>query len=153
VSIPVSAQPASTAVDTPFYADMNMQYGDFNLVLKPPVQGKARPYVVAGVGVYYRPIKVTTPAVGYVPPYCNPWYYYCSTGGLVPVEKIVGSRSSTDFGMDFGGGMNLMMTDTASVYVEARYHYIWGPEIKDSTGKSYGKADGQFFPITIGVRF
>jgi opacity protein-like surface antigen len=153
VNLPVSVQPIAGGTDQPFYADMNMQYGNFNLVFKPKPEGKARPYLVAGLGVYYRPVKITTPSVGYVPGYCNPWYYYCSPGGFVEVSRIIGSRSSTDVGMDFGGGVNILVTDTASVYVEARYHYIWGPEVTDSTGKSYGKANGQFLPITFGVRF
>jgi hypothetical protein len=42
-------------------------------------------------------------------------------------ENIVGERSSTDFGMDFGGGVNF-----AAVYAELRYHYIWGPEVSIS---------------------
>jgi len=137
----------------PFFADMNMQYGNFNLVFRPQMEGAARPYVVAGVGVYYRPVKVTTPSVGYVPGYCDPWWYYCVPGGWVPVDAIVGERSSTDFGMDFGAGVNVMLGDSAAFYMEARYHYIWGPEVKDSTGTSYGKATGQFLPITFGLRF
>jgi opacity protein-like surface antigen len=141
------------AVESPIYADMNMQYADFNLVIKPPTSGKAKPYLVAGMGVYYRPVKVTTPTAGYVPPYCDPWYYYCWPGGFVEVDQILATRSSTGFGIDVGGGVNLMVTDKASVYVEARYHYIWGPELKDEQGVSQGKANGQFFPITFGVRF
>ena len=46
---------------------MNMQFGDVNVVFKPHVDGKARPYFVAGGGVYYRPVTVTTPGVGYIP--------------------------------------------------------------------------------------
>ena len=37
----------------------------------------------------------------------------------------MGERSSTDFGMDFGGGVNF-----GAVYAELRYHYIWGPEVQ-----------------------
>ena len=139
--------------DAAIYGDMNMQYGDFNLVFKPPTSGKAKPYIIAGVGVYYRPVKVTTPSVGYIPPYCNPWYYFCWPGGFVEVDQILASGSSTGFGIDFGAGVNIMMTETASVYIEARYHYIWGPEIKDAEGVSRGKANGQFLPITFGFRF
>jgi len=153
ISLPVAGAPGGSTTPTDFYGDMNMQYGDFNLVFKPNTGGKARPYVVAGVGVYYRPAKVTTPAVGYVPPFCSPWWYYCSPGGFVPVDKIVGSRSSTDFGMDVGGGVDIAMTDAASFYIEARYHYIWGPTFTDPTTSTERKATGQFFPITFGFRF
>ena len=135
------------------YANMNMQYGTFNLVFKPSTEGRAKPYVVTGLGVYYRPIKVTTPGAGYVPPYCSPWWYYCYPGGFVPVDYILAEQSSTDFGMNFGAGVDIAMTDAASFYLEARYHYILGPELKDQAGKSYGKATGQFLPITFGFRF
>ena len=135
------------------FADMNMQYGDFNLVFRPPTSGKAKPYIVAGMGVYYRPVKVTTPTVGYVPPYCDPWWYYCWPGGFVEVDQILASRSTTGFGIDVGGGVTFQVSDAVGIYFEARYHYIWGPELKDSQGVSYGKANGQFLPIVFGLRF
>ena len=109
------------------------------------------------MGVYYRPIKVTTPGVGYVPGYCDPWWYVCYPGGFVPVENIVGDRSSTDFGMDFGGGLKF-----GAFYAEARYHYIWGPEVEEqftnlppvaASGVTDRKANGQFFQLTFGIRF
>jgi opacity protein-like surface antigen len=153
ITLPVSPTPSGVVTDTPFFANMNMQYGSFNAIIKPPTEGMARPYLVAGVGVYYRPVKVTTPAVGYVPGYCDPWYYVCYPGGYVPVDKIVGSRSSTDFGMDVGGGVNFQVGEGTSIYVEARYHYIWGPEVTDPTTNVTKAANGQFFPITFGVRF
>jgi hypothetical protein len=65
----------------------------------------------------------------------------------VPVENIVGERSSTDFGMAFGGGVEF-----GAFYAEARYHYIWGPEIAGATGDST-KADGKFLQTTFGFRF
>ena len=149
ISLPVSVNPNDPGIPTDFFADMNMQFGTVNLVVKKPTGG-VRPYFVTGVGVYYRPIKVTTPAVGFVPGYCNPWYYYCSPGGFVPVEEVVGERSSTDFGMDFGGGV----TFANVFFVEARYHYIWGPTVDTTAvGGSSNKANGQFLPITFGFRF
>ncbi len=141
-------------VQKPIYGDMNMQYGDFNLVFKPPTSGRAKPYIVAGVGVYYRPVKVTTPSAGYVPPYCNPWYYFCWPGGFVTVDQVLASASTTGFGIDFGAGMTFWANESVGIYLEARYHYIWGPELKDpGTGASLGKANGQFLPITFGIRF
>jgi hypothetical protein len=114
------------------------------------------------MGVYHRPIKITTPAVGYAPGYCDPWWYVCYPGGWVPVENIVGERSSTDFGMAFGGGVRF-----GPVFAELRYHYIWGPTIEGATlpqqpiaGDPTGtaplagqKANGQFLATTFGVRF
>jgi opacity protein-like surface antigen len=152
VQLPAVTPPAG-AVQKPIYGDMNMQYGDLNLVYKPRTSGKAKPYLIAGGGVYYRPVKVTTPGAGYVPPYCNPWYYICWPGGLVEVDYVLAEASTWATGLDFGGGVTVMATDTFGIYFEARYHYIWGPEIKDLQGNSLGKATGQFLPITFGIRF
>jgi hypothetical protein len=154
ISIPVSPTPNAATVPTDFFGSMNMQYGTANLVLRKP-EGAVRPYGLVGMGVYYRPVKVTTPGVGYAPGYCDPWWYVCYPGGFVPVENIVGERSSTDFGMDFGGGLNF-----GAIYAEIRYHYIWGPTVPE-TGpvqplpgvSAERKANGQFLATTFGVRF
>ncbi len=148
VSNPIAGAPSSSQ---PFFADMNMQYGDFNLVVKPPLEGRIRPYVTTGLGIYYRPIKVTTPGLGYVPGYCDPFWYYCSPGGYVPVENIIGERSSTDFGINFGGGLDFRVSPNAAFYVEMRYHYIWGPTFT-ANSQTYN-SNSAFFPITFGVRF
>ncbi len=149
VQDPIAGAPGAVQA---FYGDMNMQYGAFNAVFKPMPEARVNPYVTGGVGIYYRPIKVTTPAIGWVPGYCDPFWYYCSPGGYVPVDAIVGSRSTTDFGMDFGAGVNVKLGSSAAFYVEGRYHYIWGPSYKDASGNSK-TANGQFFPITFGLRF
>jgi opacity protein-like surface antigen len=154
ISIPVSGTPGGPSVPTDFFAGMNMQYGTANLVVQKP-DGAVRPYGLVGMGVYYRPIKVTTPGVGFVPGYCDPWWYVCYPGGFVPVENVVGERSSTDFGMDFGGGVNF-----GAIYAEIRYHYIWGPTVEE-TGPTQPlpgvsadrKANGQFLATTFGFRF
>jgi opacity protein-like surface antigen len=157
-TLSVAPTPGTLGVPTPFTADMNMQYGTASLVVKSPSRSRARPYGLTGVGLYYRPVTVTTPGVGFVPGFCSPWYYYCVPGGFVPVDNVVGERSSTDFGMVFGGGVNIAVSDAASVYVEFRYHYIWGPEINPAaaetiTGSTSTKANGQFLPFTVGIRF
>ena len=160
ISIPLSPTPNATGTPTDFFSDMNMQYGTANVIFQRP-EGGFRPYGLVGMGVYYRPIKVTTPGVGYAPGYCDPWWYYCVPGGWVPVENIIGERSSTDFGMDFGAGVRF-----GKIYAEIRYHYIWGPTIEAQdpqvnplvtpavTGDLAGKkANGQFLATTFGVRF
>jgi hypothetical protein len=160
VSIPVSVQPlnSTAAIPTDFFADMNMQYGTGSVIFR-TLEGTVRPYGLVGMGIYHRPVKVTTPAVGFVPGYCDPWWYVCYPGGFVAVDNIVGERSSTDFGMDFGGGVTF-----GPVYAEVRYHYIWGPKIEaqtvnplstpSSTDSLVGKnANGQFLATTFGIRF
>lgn len=150
ITIPVSGTPGGAGVPTDFFANMNMQYGTGAIVFNAPEGTSVRPYGLVGAGVYYRPVQVTTPGVGFVPGYCDPYWYVCYPGGFVPVENIVGERSSTDFGMVFGGGANFGV-----VYAEARYHYIWGPEIESIGGTTTEsrKANGQFLQVSFGVRF
>jgi len=162
LSLPVYPAPnGSTGVPTNFYADGNMQYGDFNVLLHAPTKGKAKPYGIVGAGVYYRPVNITTPAVGYTT-VCDPYWYVCYPA-LVSVDQVVGSRSSTDFGMNVGGGVDFRFHEHASFFVEVRYHYIWGPTIPSGnvptqpiagvSPPSNLKANGQFLPITFGFRF
>lgn len=138
----------------PFFADANAQYGDANLLFHSGSPAKVKPYGLVGLGVYYRPVTISTDAVGFAT-ICDPYWYVCYPAA-VPVEQIVGTRSSTDFGMNFGGGVDYKLTDHASIYFEVRYHYIWGPEIATVNPLSSGgptKANGQFLPITVGFRF
>jgi opacity protein-like surface antigen len=159
LSVPVAVQPLGDAVPSDFFATMNMQYGTGSVIISKP-EGSVRPYGLLGMGVYYRPAKITTPSVGYASGYCDPWWYVCYPGGWVEVDRIVGERSSTDFGMAFGGGAKF-----GPIYAELRYHFIFGPTIEAQTtvnpliepsptdslvGK---KANGHFFATTFGVRF
>lgn len=162
ISLPVVSNPiVGPGTPTPFYADGNMQYGDFNVLVHAPTHGKVQPYGIVGAGVYYRPVNITTPGVGYTT-ICDPWWYVCYPA-LVPVDQVVGSRSSTDFGMNFGGGVNFKFHEHASFYVEVRYHYIWGPTessgnvptqpIAGADVSPTLKGNAQFLPITFGFRF
>jgi len=159
LSLPVSpvVNPLAT-VPTDFFADGNMQYGSGNVLIHAPTHGKAKPYGIVGAGVYYRPVNITTPGVGYTT-VCDPWWYVCYPA-LVSVDQVVGSRSSTDFGMNFGDGVDFRFHEHASFYVEVRYHYIWGPTLNVPANLPAGfnppsnlKANGQFLPITFGFRF
>ena len=140
-------------VDRDFFADGSMHYGDVNVLFHPNVASKAKPYLLTGLGVYYRPVNVTTPATGFTT-VCDPYWYVCYPT-LVPVDQVVGSRSSTDFGINIGGGVNYQLGDSSSIYFEVRYHYILGPTIGTPTAPAgqTGRANGQFVPITVGFRF
>jgi opacity protein-like surface antigen len=162
LSLPVfGSAGGGTPVPTDFFADANMQYGSFNVLLHPDSSGKVVPYGITGLGVYYRPITISTPAVGYAT-ICDPYWYVCYPT-LVPVEQVVGSRSSTDFGMNFGAGVDFHVSHSASIFFEIRYHYIWGPAIDQAnvpTNPIAGvdppkslNANGKFMPITFGFRF
>ena len=70
----------------------------------------------------------------------------------------MGERSSTDFGMVFGGGARF-----GAFFAELRYNYIWGPTIGaqatnlpatvDTANLVGKKANGQFVQTTFGFRF
>ncbi len=156
LTLPVYPAPVeSGGVPTDLFADMNMQYGTASLIVQKP-DGGVRPYGVIGMGAYHRPIHLTTPGVGWVAGYCDPWCYVCYPGGWVETTNVLGERSSTDFGMAFGGGVNFGV-----VYAELRYHYIWGPEVQPTVptqpiagvSTDTRKANGQFLATTFGLRF
>ncbi len=139
---------------TPFTAHGWAHAFDFNLVLHPKWEGKrAQPYGLVGPGIYYRTANVTTPGVGWIPPYCDPWWYWCWPGGFVQVDQVIGSRSETDFGITFGGGVNVKLGDSnTQFYVEVRYHYVWGKKY-DLPDGSTQSSTGQYLPLVFGFKF
>jgi hypothetical protein len=126
-----------------------MNVVDFNLVLRAGGTGGVRGYLIAGPGVYWRKVQLTTPSVGFVT-VCDPYWYVCYPTA-VSTDTIVGDRTSTDFGMNVGGGVVF-----GAFYVEARYHYVWGPKIEPQVGAQAGQSfssNASYFPITFGFRF
>jgi hypothetical protein len=130
----------------------------FNMMFKPAAASDSRlgGYFVAGPGIYHRSVELTSPSVGYAS-VCDPYWYYCYPA-LVSVDRIIGSRSSTDFGINFGGGVTFG-GESAKFYVEMRYHYVWGPEVNPqvnnalpgTTLPSDFSTNAQYFPIVFGV--
>ena len=155
-TINIADTPGGPTSPTQIFGSMNMQYGTIAGVFQAP-SGTVRPYGLVGMGLYYRPIEVSTPGLGFVPGYCDPWWYVCYPGGWVAVENVIGERSSTDFGMVFGGGVNF-----GAFFSELRYHYIWGPTVQElapvqpivgADVDPERKANGQFLAVTFGFRF
>jgi opacity protein-like surface antigen len=135
-----------------------MHAGTFNAVFRIPTESVSA-YVLAGPGFYHRSVDITTPSVGFAT-YCDPWWYVCYPVA-VSVDQLVGSRSSTDFGFNVGGGVTF-----GKFYIEVRYHYSQGPEFtvpagvpnpppgsKPITGGGTFKASGHYIPITAGFKF
>ena len=125
-----------------------------NALVSTPMSRPVSVYGIGGLGVYYRKANLTNPGVGFVS-VCDPWLGICYPIA-VEADQIVGERSSTDFGINVGGGLNFRVGSSASLFFEFRYHYVWGPKVDPqvqplATG-SYN-ADSQFMPFTIGVRF
>jgi hypothetical protein len=129
----------------------------FNGVWRPHSSGMVGGYVIGGIGYYHRAIDITTPAVGYTT-ICDPYWLVCYPA-LVSTDKIVGTRSSNDFGINFGGGVTF--GHNAKFYVESRYHYVWGPDFTadkanlpaDYNGRTSFTANAAYFPLTFGIRF
>jgi len=136
----------------------HMHVGTFNAVFTPArSDSRIGGYALGGVGFYHRTVELTSPSVGYAS-FCDPYYNWCYPA-LVFVDRIIGNRSSTDFGIKFGGGVTFG-TDVAKFYVETRFHYVWGPEVNpqvDAIGGTTLPSDfstnAQYFPIIFGVRW
>jgi opacity protein-like surface antigen len=128
----------------------SFQYLDLNVVLHPGRAGPASFYFIGGGGLYYRWAHITKATGTTLAPYCDPWLYYCS---VVPVtaQTVLGSRDSWDWGFDVGVGVSFAVSPPLRLYLEARYHYVFGPSFTDSSGTKRN-ADGQFLPITFGIR-
>jgi len=109
-------------------------------------------YVLAGGGVYHRMVQLTSPAVGFTT-FCDPYWYVCYPAA-VSVDNIIGDRSATDFGINFGGGITF--GHEVKFYVEARYHYVFGKDVATVNPVPSGtptSTSASYFPLLFGVRF
>jgi opacity protein-like surface antigen len=112
-----------------------------------------RPYVIGGPGFYHRKVEVTEYVGNGV--VCDPWLYLC---GTYPIDAVIGSRGGWDFGAHVGGGIAFNIAEEAELFFEVRYHYVWGPETDPtvtpvSSGSGPQQVNGQYLPITFGLRF
>jgi opacity protein-like surface antigen len=108
-------------------------------------------YGLAGGGIYHRIIQLTSPAVGYTT-ICDPYWLVCYPAA-VSVDNILGSRSSNDFGFNFGGGVEF--GHEAKFFVEARYTYVMGPSVTPPAGVTVANTSSNvsYFPLMFGVKF
>lgn len=134
---------AQPAMAPGFDSSMTLQYGTADFVFRGP-QGPARLYLLAGAGLYHRAVKLSTSGSGSAT-ICNPWWFVCSPSPM-PVQSVAGTHGATDLGINVGAGLS-----AGRFFVEARYHYVFGP--KYSTPSGTQPASGKFFPLTAGVRF
>jgi opacity protein-like surface antigen len=125
-----TAAAGEVCASIPFSLNHSMHDGDFSLLVSAPRGKMLTPYGIAGVGVYHHIVNLTTTSVG-LGSVCDPWIYICYPS-LVPVETLVGDRTSTDFGMNFGGGVLIPIGDLAHFYAETRYIHTWGPTVRRS---------------------
>jgi hypothetical protein len=160
-NISVSSTPIAAAVTNGIVeSNHQMHIGTFDLIYK--AMSHDRPmggYVLGGLGIYHRMVQLTSPAVGYAT-VCDPFWYVCYPAA-VPIDQILGDRSSNDFGINFGGG--LTFGHEAKFYVETRYHYVFGKDVAVASNLPAGSAAGNcangcstsasYFPITFGIRW
>ncbi|MCE9671181.1 porin family protein [Myxococcus stipitatus] len=130
--------------------DHVLQYGDLNVLVHLVPRKRWGIYLLGGPGIYYRKVEVTQFAGTAVVPVCDPWLLLCYNQA-VAVDNVLGSRSSTDFGLNGGLGFTFRIYGPMRVYAEARYHYIFGPKFDTPTGTH--RANGQYLPINLGLRF
>jgi len=150
-STPGGLNPSSQLIQS----NQQMNAGLFDLVVRAkPRDSMVGGYVLGGGGVYHRKVQLTSPAVGYTT-ICDPYWYVCYPAA-VSVDNILGDRSSTDFGINFGGGITF--GHEVKFYVEARYHYVWGPAINVPNGGVVpsglpSNTNASYWPLVFGVRF
>lgn len=128
-----------------------MQYWDLNVVARPVKAKHVGFYLIAGPGIYRRMAAITSVTGTAVGTYCDPALYVCFPTA-VPVEDVIESRHTTDFGLNGGLGGYVVLSPPLRMYLEVRYHYIWGPTFHTATGKSRD-ANGQYIPLTLGITF
>ena len=150
----ILVSPAPGGITSSQLLESNHQMHAFlgNVVFKSPSTSAVGGYVLGGAGLYHRIVQITSPAVGFTT-FCDPYWYVCYPAA-VSVDNILGDRSSNDFGINFGGGVTF--GHEAKFYVEARYHYVWGPTINPPAGATTTQSlstNAQYFPLTFGVRF
>jgi hypothetical protein len=66
--------------------------------------------------------------------------------GPIPVSSFNATRRATKPGLKVGVGLT-----AGRFFAEIRYHFMWGPAFDTPAGSE--DANGQFFPLTVGVTF
>jgi hypothetical protein len=113
-------------------------------------QNRFNPYALAGGGMYHRTVSLTTPDVGFTT-YCDPFWYVCYPTPT-EINRVIGERSTWNPGVNAGGGVAIRMGHAAAFYIEARWHFAWGPTFTTLTGEEQ-RANGEYFPVTFGFKF
>ncbi len=100
------------------------------------------PYLMAGIGFDNVEASLTDQGLVYYPPQCDPWWYWCTPGGVGPGTFVVASESSTEFSWNVGAGWAFPVGGRSLLFVEARYKSI---ETDPETSR--------LVPLTVGFRW
>jgi opacity protein-like surface antigen len=112
-------------------------------------------YFLAGGGASHRNVEITRFAGFGTGIICNPWWFVCFPVS-VPVEEILGSRSSWDPGFDVGIGFQVDLgggSGGAKFFVESRYQYIRGDEFENPITETKQRGNTQYVSLSGGFRF
>jgi hypothetical protein len=151
VQVPLATSPVAALLTNGIIeSHHSMHYLNVNGVFSSGRESLFNAYAVAGTGMYYRSVSLTSPDIGYTT-YCDPYWYVCYPT-LTSIDQVIGDRSSWDPGINVGGGVSFKLGTEAVFYVETRWHYMWGPEVTDGDGV-IRNANGQYLPVTFGFRF
>jgi hypothetical protein len=113
----------------------------FDPVVRFPLFGSVRGYVLGGGGWMRRTVQFTQPTLAQVTIF-DPWWGYYGPA-LVPVNQVLGSYSSNAGAVDAGAGLDIPLPRTnAKIYLEARY-------IHGFTSQE----DNALVPFTVGLRW
>lgn len=128
-----------------------LQYGGLNLVARAVRRGPFELYLIGGPGIYHRAVEVSRIESFGAGTYCDPLLFVCSSA-TVPTSEVLGSETSIDFGVNAGVGMSLVIAAPLRLFVEARYHYIWGPSFLGPFGETFD-SDAEYAPVVLGLSF
>lgn len=121
-----------------------------DFVLRPPKQEEHFGFhLLGGGGFSFRDVEIAQFAGVGVAPYCDPYLLACYATPIA-VSQVIGSRDSFDFGLDAGLGAYAMLSPPLRLYLEARYHDLWGPEFEGPNGDRVD-SDGQYLPVVLGL--
>jgi len=127
-------------------ANHSLQHVATSLVLGTPRSRGPRVYLLGGPALYFRAVEITRFSGISIRSFCDPWLFVCVTD-VVPIETAVGSRDSTDWGLQGGAGVSFPLSDGARLFLEARYQHVFGD---DFGGR---RATGKYLPVSLGVEF
>ncbi|MDX1384958.1 MAG: outer membrane beta-barrel protein [Thermoanaerobaculia bacterium] len=99
-------------------------------------------YLIGGVGVHDVDSRVTEDGLVWYPPICDPWFWWCYPGGVGPGSIVVGSRSSTEVGFNFGLGWAFDVGLGSQFFVETRYYRI-----------ETDPRPTEYLPLSVGYRW
>jgi opacity protein-like surface antigen len=128
-----------------------MHNGGINIVVRPPRMKRFGFYVLGGGGIYARDVEVSEYGGTGVAPFCDPFLFACFPQA-VAVSEVVGSQDSFDFGVSGGLGVYATLATPMRLYLEARYHHIWGPSFTGPQGETVN-AHGEYVPVVLGLAF